>query len=164
MELVSPGLGLIFWTTFSFGIVLLVLRKFAWRPILSAIKERENYIAASIRHSKKIERELAALDETKEKMLITARHNAEELIKQAKKEGEEIIQNAQVQARKEANQIIESAKNAIAAERKASEREVREQIVMFSLDMAQKILNEEFKDVQKKNQYISNLLSDLKLN
>jgi F-type H+-transporting ATPase subunit b len=164
MELVSPGLGLIFWTTFAFGTVLLILRKFAWRPILSAIKERENYIAASIRHSKKIERELVALDQTREKMLSEARNNAETIIKQSKKEGADIIEKAQIQARKDAGQIIEAAKNAIAAERKALEHEIREQIVLFSLDMAQKILNEEFRDEKKKNQYISNLISDIKLN
>jgi F-type H+-transporting ATPase subunit b len=164
MELVTPGLGLIFWTTFAFGTVLLILRKFAWRPILTAIKERENYIAASIRHSKKIERELADLDKTREKMLAEARNSAELIIKQAKKEGVEVIEKAQIQARKEANQIIDAAKNAIAAERKSAEREIREQIVLFSLEMAQKIINEEFKDVEKKNQYISNLLADIKLN
>jgi F-type H+-transporting ATPase subunit b len=164
MELVSPGLGLIFWTALAFGTVLLILRKYAWRPILAAIKERENYISASIRHSKKIERELADLDKTREKMLMEARNSAEVIIKQAKKEGADIIEKAQIQARKDANQIIEAARNAISAERKAAEKEIREQIVLFSLEMAQKLIKEEFKDVDKKNKYISNLMADIKLN
>lgn len=164
MELVSPGIGLIFWMTLSFGLVLIILRKFAWQPILSTIKEREHYIAGSIRYSKKIEREMAELDATKEKLLLIAKNDANELIKQAKQDGEAIIQKAQLQARKEAEQIIESAKNSILAERKAAEKEIREQIVLLSLDVAQKVIREEFEDVQKKNQYINKLLEDVQLN
>ncbi len=164
MELVSPGIGLIFWMTLSFGLVLIILRKFAWKPILSTIREREHYIAGSIRHSKKIERELAEMDYTKEKLLLIAKNDANELIKQAKQDGEEIIQKAQIQARKEAEQIIENAKSSILAERRAAEKEIREQIVLLSLDVAQKVIKEEFQDVQKKNQYINKLLQDVQLN
>ncbi len=164
MELVTPGIGLIFWMTLSFGIVLYVLGKFAWKPILSTIKERESYIANSIRHSKKIHRELEELDATKEKMLQQTRNKADEMLKQAKAGGEDIIQKAHQQARKEADQIIESAKNSILAERKAAEREIRQQIVRLSIDVAQKVIREEFKDVEKKNQYINKLLEDIQLN
>lgn len=164
MELVTPGIGLIFWMTLSFSLVLIILRKFAWRPILSAIKERENYIAGAIRHSKKIERELAELDVTKEKMMIQARESVEEIIKKAKVEGEQIIQKAQLQARKEASQLIDAAKRSILAERKAAEREIREQIVLLSLDVAQKVIREEFQDPQKKNQYVNKLLEEIQLN
>jgi F-type H+-transporting ATPase subunit b len=164
MELVTPGIGLIFWMTLSFGIVLIILRNYAWKPILSTIKERENYIAGAIRNSKKIERELAEIEFTKEKMLQLAKNDADDLIKKAKSEGEIIIQKAQLDARKEATQIIESAKNSILAERKAAEREIREQIVLLSIDVAQKVIREEFQDVQKKNQYINKLLEDIQLN
>lgn len=164
MELVSPGIGLVFWMTLSFGLVLFILRKFAWKPILSTIKERENYIANSIRHSKKIHRELQELDQTKEKLLNQARDRADEMIKQAKLEGEEIIQKAQQAARKEADQIIESAKSSILAERRAAEKEIRQQIIMLSLDLAQKVIREEFQDVHKKNEYIGKLLEDIQLN
>jgi F-type H+-transporting ATPase subunit b len=164
MELVSPGIGLIFWMTLSFGTVLLILRKFAWRPILSTIKERESFIAGSIRHSKKIERELAELDATKEKLLLQAKGMADDVIKKAKADGEDIIHKAQIQARKEANQIIEAAKTSIMAERRAAEREIKQQIVLLSLDVAQRVIKEEFQDIKKKNQYIDKLLEDIQLN
>jgi len=164
MELVTPGIGLIFWMTLIFGLVLFILRKYAWKPILATIKERENYIANSIRHSKKIHRELQELDQTKEKLLIQAKDKADEMIKQAELECEEIIQNAQQRARKEAGQIIESAKNSIIAERKAVEKEIRQQIITFSLDLAQKVIRAEFQDVQKKNEYIGKLLEDIQPN
>lgn len=164
MELVTPGLGLIFWMSLSFGLVLIILRKFAWRPILGTIRERENFIADSIRQSKKIQRELAELDATKEKLLIQAKEKADEVLRKAKLEGEEVIKKAQAQARKEASLIVEAAKNSIQAERKAVEREIREQIVMLSIDVAQKVLREEFTDVGKKNKYVDKLLEDIQLN
>jgi F-type H+-transporting ATPase subunit b len=164
MELVTPGIGLIFWMTLSFGLVLVILRKFAWRPILSTIKEREAYIAGSIRESKRIQRELAELDATKEKLLVQAREKADELIQQAKKEGESVIKNAQQQAREEASKIIESAKNSIFAERKAAEREIRKQIVNLTVDMTRRVLQDEFSDVGKNNQYVEKLLGDIQLN
>lgn len=164
MELVTPGIGLIFWMTLSFGLVLIILRKFAWRPILSTIKEREAYIAGSIRESKRIQRELAELDATKEKMLVQAREKADELIQLAKKEGEIVIKNAQQQAREEASKIIESAKNSISAERKAAEREIRKQIVNLTVDMTRRVLQDEFSDVGKNNNYVEKLLGDIQLN
>ncbi len=164
MELVTPGLGLIFWMTLSFGLVLFILRKFAWKPILGTIKERENYISDSIRQSKRIQRELAELDVTKEKLLLQAKEKADEMLRQAKRDGEEVIKKAQIQARKEAGQIVETAKNSILAERKAAEREIREQIVKLSIDVAQKVLKEEFLDAGKKNEYVGKLLEDIQLN
>lgn len=164
MELVTPGIGLIFWMALSFGIVLYILRKFAWRPILSTIKEREAYIANAIRHSKKIQRELAELDTTKVKLIQQANNKAEEVIKQAKLEGDKIIQKAHQQARKEAAQIVEAAKKSILAERKAAEREIRQQIVLLSLDVAQKVMLEEFNDLDKKSKYINKLLEDIQYN
>ena len=164
MELVTPGIGLIFWMTLSFGLVLIILRKFAWRPILSTIKEREAYISGSIRESKRIQRELAELDATKKKMLVQAREKADELIQLAKKEGDIVIKNAQQQAREEASKIIESAKNSIFAERKAAEREIRKQIVNLTVDMTRRVLQDEFSDVGKNNNYVEKLLGDIQLN
>lgn len=164
MELVTPGLGLIIWMSLSFGLVLIILRKFAWKPILGTIKERENFIADSIRQSKRIQRELAELDATKEKLLLQAKEKADELLRQAKLDGEEVVKKAQAQARKEASKIVETAKNSIQAERKAAEREIREQIVMLSIDVAQKVLKEEFLDTGKKNEYVGKLLEDIQLN
>ncbi|TVQ88921.1 MAG: ATP synthase F0 subunit B [Bacteroidetes bacterium] len=164
MELISPGIGLIFWMTLSFGLVLIILRRFAWKPILSTIRERELYIASSIRESKRIQRELAELDSTKEKLLLQAKDKAEEVIHHAKKEGEEIIRKAQQQAREEATKIIDAAKNSINAERKAAEREIRQQIVNLTVDMAKQLLEEEFSDENRKNQYVERLLEGIQLN
>ncbi len=164
MELVTPGIGLIFWMTLAFGLVLYILRKFAWNPILSTIKEREQYIANSIRASKRVQREMAQLDDTKEKIMIVAREEAEEVIKKAKAEGDQIIRKAQDKAREESTRIIDAAKKMIHIERKAAEREIKQQIVLLSLDLAQNVLEDEFSDKEKKSQYVSKLLDDIQLN
>ncbi|MFN3556716.1 MAG: F0F1 ATP synthase subunit B [Bacteroidales bacterium] len=164
MELVTPGIGLIFWMTLSFGLVLLILRKFAWKPILQTIKERENYIASSLRESKRIQRELAELDTTKAKLLAQAKEKADEVILQAKQDGEQLIRKAQQQAREDASRIVEAARNNIQAERRAVEREIREQIVALTVEMAQKLLKEEFEDENRKNQYVQKLLEEIQLN
>ena len=164
MELVTPGIGLIFWMTLSFGLVLFILRKFAWKSILSTIRVRELYIAGSIRSSKRIQRELAELDSTKEKLMLQAKDKAAELVQQAKQDGDEIVRKAQKQAREEASKIIETAKNSINAERKAAEREIRQQIVDLTVDVARKLLREEFTDNQKNNDYVEKLLGDIQMN
>lgn len=164
MELVTPGIGLIFWMTLSFGIVLFILRKFAWKPILSSIKERENYIASSLRESKRIQRELAELDNTKAKLMALAKDKADEVVLQAKQQGEQLIRKAQDQARTEASKIIEAAQSSLQAERKAVEREIRQQIVALTIDMTQQLLKEEFVDEKKKNQYVQKLLEEIQLN
>jgi F-type H+-transporting ATPase subunit b len=164
MELVTPGIGLIFWMTLSFGIVLFVLRKFAWGPILGTIRERENFISNSIRDSKRVQRELAQLDETKERIMNQAREDAADVVKRAKGEAEILIRKAQDNAREEAQKIMDATKNMIVAERKAAEREIRQQIILLSMDLAQSVMEVEFKDKENKNKYISKLLDDIKLN
>jgi F-type H+-transporting ATPase subunit b len=129
----------------------IILRKYAWNPILGTIKERENYIASAIRDSKRVQRELAQLDETKEKILHQAREEAISVLKNAKVDGEQIIRKAQEKAREEADTIIENAKNSINAEKKAAEREIRQQIILLSVDLAQSVLQEEFTDKKKKS-------------
>jgi F-type H+-transporting ATPase subunit b len=164
MELVTPGIGLIFWMTLSFGLVLFILRKFAWTPILGTIKERENFIAQSLENSKKIEREMEELEATKERMILKSKQNADEIIHQAKLDGEKIIGDAQEKAREEAAKIVDAAKSSINSQRKMVENEIRQQIIALSVEMAQKVLKEEFADQQKKSEYVSKLLDDMKLN
>ncbi len=164
MELVMPGIGLIFWTTVAFGMVLIILRKFAWKPILYTIKERENYIAQSLKQSKRIQRELDELDNTKEKLMIQAKATAEEIIQKARIDGEQIVKAAQQKAQKEASQLINDAHNAITAERRAVEKEIRQQIALLSVDIAKHVIQDEFNDIGKKNKYVNKLLEDIPLN
>lgn len=164
MELVLPGLGLIFWMTLAFGIVLFVLRKFAWRPILGTIREREQYIVNSLRDAKKIQREMAELDSIKQKMILQANVQQNEILAQAKQQAEFILRQAKEKARDEASQIMEDARRNMLSERRAMEYDIKKQIAALAVDMAEKVLQEEFTDSVKYNRHVSQLLERLNLN
>ncbi len=164
MELVSPGLGLIFWMTLAFGIVLLVLRKYAWRPILNTIREREMYISKSLRDAQHIQRELAALEKLKESKLKNAEKLRLELLAQARTEADDIIRLARQKASADVTQMMEDAKRAVEAQRKSVINEIRGQIALLSIDMAEKVLEEELKDKKISARLVNQLLDKVILN
>lgn len=164
MELVSPGLGLIFWMTLAFGIVLLVLRKYAWRPILNTIRDREMYISKSLRDAQQIQRELAALEKLKESKLKDAEKLRLELLAQARTEADDIIRLARQKASTDVTQMMEDAKRAVEAQRKSVINEIRGQIALLSIDMAEKVLEGELKDKKISADLVNQLLDKVILN
>ncbi|MBW6498508.1 MAG: F0F1 ATP synthase subunit B [Bacteroidales bacterium] len=164
MELVSPGLGLIFWMTLAFGIVLLVLRKYAWRPILNTIREREMYISKSLRDAQHIQRELAALEMVKETKLKEAEKLRLELLAQARNEADDIIRLARQKASADVTQMMEDAKRAVEAQRKSVINEIRGQIALLSIDMAEKVLEGELKNKKASADLVNQLLDKVILN
>src|SRR5690554_6408530 len=164
MELVSPGLGLIFWMTLAFGMVLLILRKYAWRPILNTIRERELSISQSLRDAQHIQRELAALEEQKEHKMREAEKVRRELLTQARGEADEIIRNARQRASVEVSQIMEDGKRAVEAQRNAVVHEIRDQIAKLSVEMAEKVLEAELKDRDISQKLVNQMLDKVALN
>lgn len=164
MELVSPGLGLIFWMTLAFGIVLLVLRKYAWRPILNTIRERELSISQSLRDAQHIQRELAALEELKKQKLREAEKLRLELLSQARTEADEVIRNARQRATTEATQILEDGKRAVEAQRVAVAHEIKDEIAKLSIDIAEQVLVGELKDRKTSKVLVDQLLDKVILN
>ncbi|MEE4177322.1 MAG: F0F1 ATP synthase subunit B [Bacteroides sp.] len=164
MELVSPGLGLIFWMTLAFGTVLLVLRKYAWRPILNTIRERELTISQSLRDAQHIRRELASLEEVKKQKLREAEKLRLELLAQARTEADEVIRNARQRANAEVNQIMEEGKKAVEAQRMAVVHEIRDQIARLSIDIAEQVLEGELKDKKISKNLVDQLMDKVVLN
>lgn len=164
MELVSPGLGLIFWMTLAFGTVLLILRKYAWRPILNTIRERELSISQSLRDSQHIQREMAALEEVKQQKMREAEKLRLELLTQARNEADEIIRTARKRASTEASQILEDGKRAVEEQRNAVVHEIRDQIARFSIDIAEKVLEGELKDKKISQNIVNQWLDKVVLN
>jgi F-type H+-transporting ATPase subunit b len=164
MELVSPGLGLIFWMTLSFGIVLLVMRKYAWRPILNTIRTRETYLSQSLRDAQHIQRELAALEEVKKGKLKEAEKLRLELLAQARNEADEILRNARQKAGADASQMMEDAKRAVEAQRLSVINEIRGQIALLSIDIAEKVLEDELKNKNTSKHLVNQLLDKVILN
>lgn len=142
MNLVTPGLGLIFWQTLTFLIVLFVLSRFAWRPILSTIKKREDEIDEALKAAQHARQEMAKLQASNENLLKEARAERDKMMREAQQTANAIVGEAQEKARTEGNRLMEDARNSIQAEKAAALAEIRIQVAELSLSIAEKILKE----------------------
>lgn len=164
MGLVTPGIGLVFWTTLSFLVVLFLLRKFAWKPILTALREREESITEALKAADKAKFEMAELKAGNKKLLNEARAERDELLKEARETKTKIIADAKVAAQQEAGKIIRMAQETIENEKKAAISELKDQVAALSIDIAQKILKSELKDKKKQDELVHGSIQDFKLN
>jgi F-type H+-transporting ATPase subunit b len=164
MELVTPQIGLIFWTTLSFLILLLLLKKFAWTPILGAVKSRELSIIDALASAENARAEMASLQADNELILKKARAQRDELLKEARDMKSNILSEAKNVAKAEADAIISAAKKLIENEKVAAISELKSSVGSLSVDIAEKILMVELKDSEKQNAYIVEMLKDVKLN
>ncbi len=164
MSLINPGFGLIIWMTIAFLIVLFVLKKYAWKPIMNALKEREDSIEESLRAADRAKEDMKALKLDNEKLLHEAKDERDAILRDARKIKAKIIEEAKEAADKEADNIVESAKERIENEKKAALVEIKNTIATYSIEIAEKILREELKDKKKQEDYIKNLLKETSLN
>lgn len=164
MELVTPSIGLVFWTLISFLILLVILKKLAWKPMLSAIHERERSIEDALNKAELAKQEMARLSSENEQLLKQARIERDEILKEAKELKDQIVNEAKTQAQVEGAKLIEKAKIEINNQKIAALDEVKNQVAALSLDIAEKILRKQFDDKQKQDALVSDLLKDVKLN
>ena len=128
MDLVTPDIGLIFWTTLSFAILYFILAKYAWKPILGAVNDREKSIKDALSAAEKAKEEMANLKSDNEKILYEAKLQREALLKDARDIKSKIIADAQNEATEKANKLIEAAKTAIDNEKSAAMKELKKMI------------------------------------
>lgn len=161
MELLMPGLGLIFWMTVAFGVVLVILKKYAWKPILNVLNQREAKLAQSFANARRIEKEMAQLAEIKTVKIAEVEIACKEKTAKAHEEAEKIIDEAREKARLEAREIMDRADELIAAYKKEAMREIQGQLSALSLDIAEKVLHEEFSDRERNARYVKKLLDQV---
>jgi F-type H+-transporting ATPase subunit b len=164
MGLVTPDFGLLFWMLLTFLIVLYVLKKFAWKPILSSIKEREESIEDALKSAERAREEMANLQASNEKILASARQEKEELLKEARDIRQKIIDEAKDKASLEANKMIELAKIAINNEKASALEEMKQNIASMSIQIAEKILRKELADPKQQQELVDKYLNNTKLN
>ncbi|MBC7654717.1 MAG: F0F1 ATP synthase subunit B [Oligoflexus sp.] len=164
MDLVTPSIGLVFWTAISFLILLVLLKKLAWKPMLAAIHERERSIEEALNKADLAREEMARLSSENETLLKQARVERDEILKEAKEIKDQIVSDARIAAQEEGNKMIEKAKVEINNQKVAALREVKNQVASLSLDIAEKVLRKQFNDKQKQDALVSDLLNDVKLN
>jgi len=164
MELVTPGIGLVFWMLLSFTIVLIILKKYAWGPVMKALKDREESIENALRSAEKAKDQMAQLQADNQKIINEAKIERDKLIKEAREVKEKIINEAKGQATIEANKLVETARANIQTEKIAAINEIKNQIAIFSVDIAEKILSRELTDKNKQKDLIDNLLKEINFN
>lgn len=162
--LLNPDLGLIFWTFVAFFIVLFLLRKYAWKPILNSLQERENTIADSIATAERVKAEMAQLQNENEALLAKAREERAELLKEAKATRDKIITEAKELAKVEANKIIADAQQAINSQKMAAITEVKNEVGALVIDVAEKVLRRELSNKADQEAYIKQVSQQTALN
>ena len=164
MQLVMPDTGLMIWMMITFLIVLILLKKFAWKPILKMIKEREDSIDSALKSAENAKLEMQNLKSDNEKILAQARNERDQMMKEAREMKDNIVGEAKGKAKEEADKILASAREAIQNEKMAAITELKNQVALLSVDIAEKILKRELSDENKQKELIGDLLKDTKLN
>jgi len=164
MDLITPGFGLVFWSIVTFLFLLIIMRKFAWKPILGAVEERENGIKDALASAEKAKLEMQNLTADNERILKEARAERETLLKEAREIKANMIADAKTEAESQANKLIEQAQIAIQGEKKAAIAELKIQVAELSVNIAEKIVREELSNNDKQLKLVEDMLGEATLN
>lgn len=164
MDLITPQLGLLFWQTVLFLLLLFILTKFAWKPIMSGLREREDSIESALRMADQAKTEMQQLKAGNEKLLADARQERDRMMQEATVMVNQFRETEKVKAVEEANRITQQAREAIQTEKNAALAEVKNTAAQLSLNIAERILRRELADLAAQTQLVDSYLKDVKLN
>ena len=155
--------GLFFWQLLIFVGLILILKKFAWKPILDTLNERENSIKESLESAQKAKDEFSKIKADNEKILSNAKKERDFIISDAKKTGREIIEDSKNVAKLESEKIIENARESIIQEKDLILKDLKSQVVDISVEIASKILQKELNEKQKQDDYTEKLIDQIEI-
>ncbi|TDU43569.1 ATP synthase F0 subcomplex B subunit [Gelidibacter sediminis] len=164
MDLITPGLGLVFWSVITFLILLLVLKKFAWKPILGAVDERETGIKNALEAADKARKEMENLKADNERILNEARAEREAMLKDARDIKNKMVSDAKEEAQQQATKMIAQAQEAIENEKRSAMAELKSHVASLSIEIAEKVVRQELGNKDKQLELVESMLSDAKLN
>lgn len=164
MELITPGIGLLFWMLVTFSILLYILGKFAFPSILKALREREKTIEEALRAADKAREQMAQMKADNERLMEQARREREKMLNETREIKERILSEAREQATEERKKIIESAKAQIASEKAAAMNEIRNLVATLSVEIAEKILRKKLAEDKEQQMLIDEYLRSVKSN
>jgi F-type H+-transporting ATPase subunit b len=164
MDLVTPEFGLIFWTSITFLVLLFILKKFAWKPILGAVSEREKGIKDALASAVEARKEMENLQADNERILKEARAEREAMLKDARELKNKMIDDAKQDAKIEANKLITQAQAAIEAEKKAAIADLKSQVAQISISIAEKVVRQELSNPEKQEKLVQAMLDETTLN
>ena len=164
MDLLTPSFGLIIWTLVAFLIVFYILKKFAWKPILQSLHDREKNISDSLAAAEKVRAEMAQLKSENEILLAKAREERSLMLKEAKDIKDKIISDAREQAKAEAARIMNETQITIENQKMAAVTDLKNQVGNMVLEVASKVLRRELSNTGAQENYIRELANEVKLN
>ncbi len=164
MDLITPDLGLMFWTGLVFLLLMFVLTKFVWKPILAAVNSREQSITASLELAEKTMNEMKALQAQNEDLLKEARAERDSIVKDAREIATKMVDDSKNTAKVEAEKIINSAREAVNNEKTAALAEIKTQIAILSIEIAEKVVKGELSSADKQKALSERLAADFNLN
>ena len=164
MELVTPNVGTIFWMIIIFGLVAFVLKRFAWKPILNALYEREESIESALNAAQEARLEVEILKAGNEQLVAEARDEKDFILREALSLKDGIIAEAREKASAEMQKSIENARKQINNEKEKAINEMKNQITEMSFMIAEKIIRKEMTDKKQHHELVSKLLEEIKLN
>jgi F-type H+-transporting ATPase subunit b len=164
MDLLTPGPGLVIWQAFIFLLLIFLLAKLAWKPILGSLKEREQSIQQALDSAEQAKKEMTNLKAENESLLREAREERDKILKTAREAANRIHDQAQVDAKKNADKLIDDAKAIIQTEKNAALRDVKAQVAAFSLEVAEKLIKKNLSDDKAQKDLAEAYIKELKLN
>ena len=163
-QFVTPGFGLVFWTAITFVFLLFILRKFAWKPILGAVSQREESIKKALEAAELAKKQVENIGASNEKLLKEARTERELMLKEAREIKEKMVVNAKLQASEEADKIIKQAQETIKSEKQAAVTELKKQVASLSISIAEKIVQSELSSKDKQLHLVEKMIKESSLN
>lgn len=164
MELVQPGIGIAFWMLLSFSILLFILTKYAWKPILKMLKEREAAIDDALHAAEKARNEIKLIQNKNEELLIQAKEERDLILSEARKIKDKILEEAREKANMEGQRIIESARENINYEKMKAITELKNEVASLSIEIAEKLIEGELSNKEKNQELINKMVDNIKLN
>lgn len=163
-SLTTPGVGTIFWAALIFTLFLLILTRFAWKPILTAVKARDEMIRGSLAAAEKAREDMLKLQSDNEAIIRKAREEREVILKEARDVRDKLIAEAKGKASEEAEKLVEKARLGIESEKRKALSEIHEQVATLSVEIASKLLGEKLKETGEQKKLIDNYLKEVDFN
>lgn len=160
-SLTTPAIGTFFWSVLIFGLFFIILAKFAWKPILTAVKSRDQMIKSSLESAENARKEMLKLQSDNEATLRKAREEREGILKEARDVRDKMIAEAKEKAADEAEKLVEKARISIDNEKRKAISEIQEQVTTISIEIASKILGEKLKQTGEQEKLIDNYLKEI---
>jgi len=164
MDLLVPETGTIIWAFIGFSITFFILAKFAWKPLLNGLKQRDESIAQALQAAETAKRDVSQLHTQSEKLLAEAKSERDKIIQEARELKESLLADARELAKKEGHKLIADAREAIKNEKAAAIQDIKRQVTELSVSISEKILMHELADTEKQRELIEKSIVDAKLN